>query len=148
MEHRDSKVGRLEQQLVRPDLDPLSLLTSSLENHDQSRIISRLASDSPTERVISAKLCCMFHTTLTGTIFVYQGQELGMINIPDSWGFDEYKDIEAIQNMERERTIFASRGPEGEKDLAVSLHSLRMTARDNSRTPMQVNNGIRPTAYV
>lgn len=71
-----------------------------------------------------------------------------MINIPDSWGFDEYKDIEAIQNMERERTIFASRGPEGEKDLAVSLHSLRMTARDNSRTPMQVNNDIQPTADV
>jgi oligo-1,6-glucosidase len=90
----------------------------------------------------------MFHATLTGTIFLYQGQELGMINIPDSWGFSEYKDIEAIQNMERERTVFASRGLEGQKDLAVSLHSLRMTARDNSRTPMQVRHNTRPIADV
>lgn len=140
MERRDPKVGRLEQQLVRPSLCYETLLTRSLENHDQSRIISRLASDSPTDRVTSAKLCCMFHTTLTGTIFIYQGQELGMINIPDGWDISEYKDIEAIQNMESERKMFAYRGPEGEKDLQVSLHSLRMTARDNSRTPMQVSH--------
>lgn len=34
--------------------------------------------------------------TLGGTLFVYQGQEIGMKNIPKSWGLEEYKDIAAI----------------------------------------------------
>lgn len=35
-------------------------------------------------------------TTLGDTLYVYQGQELGMKNIPPSWGAEEYKDVESI----------------------------------------------------
>ena len=27
-----------------------------------------------------------------GTIYVYQGEEIGMANVPVSWGIEEYKD--------------------------------------------------------
>jgi len=31
--------------------------------------------------------------TLTGTLFVYQGEEIGMANLPKEWPIEEYKDI-------------------------------------------------------
>ncbi|ORY35315.1 putative hydrolase [Naematelia encephala] len=109
-----------------------------IENHDQSRIISRLASDHPSNRSKSAKLCCMFHATLTGTIFVYQGQEIGMVNVPVDWDEREYKDIEAVQNLQGEREYLESQGGVmGKNAIKGVLKSLRMTARDNARTPMQ-----------
>ncbi len=30
----------------------------------------------------------------SGTLFVYQGQELGMANLPQTWPIEEYKDVE------------------------------------------------------
>jgi len=33
-----------------------------------------------------------------GTLFVYQGQELGMTNVPKEWGIDEYKDINTLNH--------------------------------------------------
>jgi alpha-glucosidase len=36
----------------------------------------------------------------SGTLFIYQGQELGMANIPKDWDIKEYKDVET-QNMWR-----------------------------------------------
>ena len=33
----------------------------------------------------------------TGTLYIYQGQELGLKNFPRTWGIEEYKDI-AMQN--------------------------------------------------
>jgi glycosidase len=41
----------------------------------------------------------MFATFLalqSGTVFVYQGQELGMINIPPERPIEEYKDLETL----------------------------------------------------
>ena len=35
----------------------------------------------------------MLQTTLTGTLFIYQGQEIGMTNLPRSWSIEEYKDV-------------------------------------------------------
>lgn len=123
----------------RRSVRTLSLtLGRSLENHDQSRIITRLASDHPSNRSKSGKLCCMLHTTLTGTLFIYQGQEIGMVNIPSEWGEEEYKDIEAVQNLQGERVYLEKQGVTGDEAMKDVLKSLRMTARDNGRTPMQV----------
>jgi glycosidase len=36
-------------------------------------------------------------TSLPGTLYLYQGEELGMRNVPLSWGPEEYKDIESIK---------------------------------------------------
>jgi glycosidase len=66
------------------------------ENHDQPRAISRWCDDSDGHRVAGCKLLCMTQVTLTGTVYVYQGQELGMRNMPADWGPEEYKDVESV----------------------------------------------------
>lgn len=68
-----------------------------LENHDQSRTVSRWGSDLPEYRVVSAKMFATFMALQSGTVFVYQGQELGMVNVPLSRDISEYKDLETLQ---------------------------------------------------
>lgn len=67
-----------------------------LENHDQPRSVSRWCDDRDPHRVAGSKLLCMMQTTLSGTLYVYQGEELGMRNVPPDWGPEEYKDVESI----------------------------------------------------
>lgn len=58
--------------------------TAFCENHDQGRSVSRYASDAPEYRVVSAKMLAVFMCSLTGTLFVYQGQEIGMVSTFDA----------------------------------------------------------------
>jgi oligo-1,6-glucosidase len=67
-----------------------------LENHDLPRSVSTFGKDTDEWREKSAKLLALMHTTLAGTVYVYQGEELGMRNVPLSWSPDEYKDIESM----------------------------------------------------
>lgn len=82
--------------------------TAFLENHDQSRSISRFASDKPTNRVRSGKLLAMLLGTLTGTLYLYQGQEIGMVNVPDTWGPEDLKDVEIVNYLEIARSRTSS----------------------------------------
>lgn len=68
-----------------------------IENHDHARCVSRFGNDSPAWRAISAKMLAVLEVTQTGTVYVYQGQELGMKNFPRTWGIEAYKDV-ASQN--------------------------------------------------
>jgi len=65
------------------------------ENHDQPRSVSRFCDDSDEYHEFGSKLLCLLETTLCGTIYIYQGEELGMRNVPTSWSVDEYKDVES-----------------------------------------------------
>ena len=107
--------------------------TVFLENHDQARSVSRFGNDSPEHRVRSAKLLSLMLATLSGTMYIYQGQEIGMINIPESWSIDEYKDVDSSNYYKEveERT-----GGDAKK-LARTKAALQYLARDHSRTPMQ-----------
>lgn len=67
-----------------------------LENHDNARSVSRFGNDSPQWRAISAKLLAILQITQSGTLFVYQGEEIGMKNVPKTWDLSEYKDIASI----------------------------------------------------
>lgn len=69
-----------------------------LENHDQPRAISRFASDAPEHRVASSKLIAIFMAFQAGTPFVYQGQEIGMTNVPKDWPIEEYQDIDCLNH--------------------------------------------------
>lgn len=69
-----------------------------LENHDQPRSISRFASDKPEFRVYTAKMLATFYALQRGTVYLYQGQEIGMANVPKTWGIEEYKDIETLNH--------------------------------------------------
>ena len=69
-----------------------------IENHDQPRSVSRFANDDPAYRAQSAKMLALFLGLQAGTPFVYQGQELGMHNIPKDWPMEEYKDIDCLNH--------------------------------------------------
>lgn len=69
-----------------------------LENHDQPRSVSRFVHDDAAHRADSAKLIALFLGFQAGTPFVYQGQELGMTNMPRGWPIAEYKDVDCLNH--------------------------------------------------
>lgn len=64
-----------------------------VENHDTPRSLTRYCDDSDEWRELGAKLLCLMQTTLGGTLYVYQGEELGLRNAPPEWPIEEYKDV-------------------------------------------------------
>ncbi|KAH8895074.1 glycoside hydrolase [Thozetella sp. PMI_491] len=107
--------------------------TAFCENHDQGRSVSRYASDAPEHRVRSAKLLSMLMCAMTGTLFIYQGQEIGMVNMPKDWPIEDLKDIEAL-NFYRSMEEAPGTSPE---TLAYIKSSIQLLGRDNARLPMQ-----------
>lgn len=69
-----------------------------LENHDQPRSVDRFACSCPKHNHHSSTMLATFLGCQAGTVFVYQGQELGMNNVPKEWGMEEYKDIECLNH--------------------------------------------------
>ena len=98
-------------------------------NHDQPRIVSRLGDDSPRYRELSAKCIATCLHLMQGTPYVYQGEELGMTNVPFG-PIENYRDLESI-NAYRD---LSARGvmPQAELMAAIAYKS-----RDNARTPFQ-----------
>ncbi len=70
--------------------------TVFLENHDLPRAITKYASDKEEHVAASAKTLALMEVGLTGTLYIYQGQEIGMTNVPKTWGHEEYKDVIAV----------------------------------------------------
>jgi glycosidase len=104
-----------------------------MENHDQGRSISRYASDSPELRVISSKMLATHLALQSGTVFIYQGQELAQINVPRDWPVEIYKDIECVNHWE---TVIRD-CPDDKELHARTLKQYRLISRDNARTPVQ-----------
>lgn len=107
--------------------------TAFCENHDQGRSVSRYASDHPEFREAAAKMLATMLATLTGTLFIYQDQEIGMINAPEHWGIEEYKDIDS-QNFYK---LMQNRYGNDEEKMAKAMKGLQVLARDHARLPMQ-----------
>lgn len=63
-----------------------------LENHDQRRSISRFG-DPHHYWKASGKLLALLNLTLRGTPFIYEGEELGMLNYPYKEKPEDYKDV-------------------------------------------------------
>jgi oligo-1,6-glucosidase len=104
------------------------------ENHDNPRSVSRYCDGSDAYREYGAKLLALMQTTLSGTLFVYQGEELGMRNVPKSWDImEEYKDIESINFWKKSKDLYGN----DPKRLAEERKVLEEKARDHARTPMQ-----------
>jgi len=109
--------------------------TIFIENHDTGRSVSRFGNDSPQWRATTAKLLAMLQIAQSGTLYVYQGQEIGMANVPKSWGIEEYKDVASLIYYNR---ILKERTERGEStDMSDILSGLQKKGRDNARTPMQ-----------
>lgn len=106
-----------------------------LENHDQGRIVSRFASDAPEWRALSGKMLATFLALQSGTVFVYQGQELAMANVPADWTIDDFRDIETLNHWHELLAAY----PDDKERQAVAMQEYRIKSRDNARTPMQWN---------
>ena len=97
-----------------------------LENHDHPRVISRYGSEK--YRVESGKMLAASYLFQCGTPFIYQGQEIGMLNLVlDS--VDDYEDV-MTKNSSR---IARKLGLPKDKVLSMAQKS----SRDNARTPVQ-----------
>ncbi len=101
-----------------------------MNNHDLPRIVSRWGNDRE-YRVESAKMLATMLHGMQGTPYIYQGEELGMTNIPLE--LEELVDLESI-NVYQERV---ARGYDPE-DVMRSIHA---RGRDNARSPMQWTAG-------
>lgn len=100
-------------------------------NHDQPRIVSRIGDEGAYWKESAKMLAGMIHF-MRGTPYIYQGEEIGMLNAHFP-SIDHYRDVES-QNYYR---ILLEKGKtEGE-----ALAALAERSRDNSRTPMQWNGG-------
>ncbi|MFY0663155.1 MAG: alpha-glucosidase [Natronospirillum sp.] len=97
-----------------------------VENHDIARIVSTWGDDQNYRRESSTAIATLYFL-MQGTPFIYQGQELGMTNYPFQQ-LDEFNDV-AVKNLT------AKQRAHGWTDLDI-LHSIKDSARDNSRTPM------------
>jgi glycosidase len=104
-----------------------------LENHDHPRSPDKYISEAMLEKYGDRpkKMLASLFFLLRGTPFIYQGQEIGMVNYPFKT-IDDFKDVSAITMYQE--TL--EKGGTPEQALQAIVH----TARDNSRTPMQWDN--------
>ena len=96
-----------------------------IENHDHPRIISRYGSED--YRVESGKMLAAMYILQRGTPFIFQGQEIGMVNteLPE---IEMFKDVMAKNNL-RVASKFMPR--------SKAMKLLSRSSRDNARTPFQ-----------
>ena len=97
-----------------------------IENHDQPRIINRYGDVN--YRVESGKMLATMYICQSGTPFIYQGQEIGMLNIKMN-SVDDYTDTQVKSTYQ----LFKKLGFSDKMFLKVSNRA----SRDNSRTPVQ-----------
>ncbi|MDF2631598.1 MAG: glucohydrolase [Caproiciproducens sp.] len=101
-----------------------------LNNHDQPRMVSRFGDDEK-YRVQSAQMLATMLHTMQGTPYIYQGEEIGMTNVPFT-SLNDFKDIETL-NWVKESL---AKGKTAEELLPIA----NLWSRDNARTPMQWND--------
>lgn len=116
--------------------------TVFMENHDTPRSVSRFGNDKE-YLMKSAKLLCLLQITLTGTLYIYQGQEIAMTNLPENWDLKEYLDIETINSFNtllKENNI----SPDDKQHPLVEkfVKNAHKIARDHARSPVQWNDDI------
>lgn len=102
-------------------------ITQYLSNHDTPRQVSWFGNDT-TYRYQSATMLALLLHTHPGTVYIYQGEEIGMTNVdfPSIEYYNEKYTVGKYHTMVESGT-----------DPAAALDSLKKTSRDNDRTPMQ-----------
>ena len=110
------------------DLDGKGWNMLYIENHDHPRIISRYGSEQYWKE--SGKMLATAYLFQKGTPFIYQGQEIGMLNWrPDSP--DQYEDVHTLWQYHHEATDLSPQ---------ERLERLWRCSRDSSRTGVQWND--------
>ena len=96
-----------------------------IENHDHPRIISRYGSEE--FREASGKALAVSYLFQQGTPFIYQGQEIGMLN----WRPEDPQMYEDVQTRWQYENTALKKTPE------QRLKRLWRSSRDSARTPVQ-----------
>ncbi len=99
------------------------------ENHDNPRMISKVNPD-PNVREQLGKLLALLLFSMRGTVFLYQGQELGLVN-EDFRSIDDIRDVESL-NYYREK-VAEGKEAQGWRDIIAG-------SRDHARTPYPWND--------
>jgi alpha-glucosidase len=108
--------------------------TDHKQNHDQPRSIARYATSEAKYWRKAGKLLALLQTTLSGTEFLFQGQEIGMQNMPESWGVSEFRDPDARIYIDDYCIYHRDDDPTAREN---AIKGVFKVGRDNSRTPMQ-----------
>lgn len=96
------------------------------ENHDNPRMISKI-DPRPEFRRPLGRLLALIQLTLPGTPFIFQGQELGLVNEP----FTSITELRDVESINRYSTLLAAgRTP------AAAFAEILAGTRDHARTPM------------
>ena len=101
-------------------------------NHDQPRIVSRMGNETVYRYESAVMLATLLHM-MQGTPYIYQGEEIGMLNAH----FDKITDYEDIESLNEYKNMMNAGKSEEE-----ALEVLRERSRDNSRTPVQWDNTV------
>jgi oligo-1,6-glucosidase len=98
-----------------------------VENHDNPRMVSKI---DPREeyRDAVAKLLAVVLLTARGTVFLYQGQELGAVNVE----FQDMTELRDVESQNKYRELIA-----GGKSRDDAWKTVLKGTRDHARTPMQ-----------
>lgn len=110
----------------------IGFLSNIIENHDEPRGVSHYIPEGDCCDE-SKKMLAALNFMLRGLPFIYQGQELGMENLPIT-SIDEVDDISARD--EYRVALEAGLSPE------EALKVISAYSRDNARTPMQWSAGV------
>ncbi len=109
-------------------LDKIAWNSLFWENHDQPRSVSRYGNDGE-YRELSAKMLATCLHMMQGTPYIYQGEELGMTNVP----FEDISDFRDLDSINAYHELTA----QGVFTKNEMLRYLRYKSRDNARTPFQ-----------
>lgn len=101
------------------------------ENHDNPRPISVIDPD-PAHREHIAKLLALILLTLRGTTFLFQGQELGLVN-QNFTDISQLRDVESLNFYDQWRQTM---------DEAAAFRKVLNGTRDHARTPMPWTDAI------
>lgn len=109
-------------------LDGIGWNTLFWSNHDQPRAVSRFGDDGRYWELSAKMLGTCLHM-MKGTPYIYQGEELGMLNA----GFTELSQYRDLESINAYHELVEENGMPKEQ----MLRYLQKRSRDNARTPMQ-----------
>jgi oligo-1,6-glucosidase len=100
------------------------------DNHDNPRMLSKV-DPAPEFRIALAKLLAVMQLTLRGTPFIYQGQEIGMVN----QRFQSISELRDIESLNLYHDLLKTMGED------EAFQKILTGTRDHARTPMQWTSG-------
>lgn len=96
------------------------------DNHDNPQMLSKINSD-PQWRSRLAKLLLTLQLSLKGTVFLYQGQELGMVK----QAFTDISQMRDVESINKYAELLATLSPD------EAFRTVLLGSRDHARVPMR-----------